>query len=228
MVMMMCKTWQYCEITLPQYNGCSFCAIKSEEGNDAELQTALYRGVGDYETPQNIKSNTIKRHLSDDQFTPMCSFVKVFLMFEKFAENGIRFICLPLWLMQHQKILPSLSGGSLCGHFDHFWSLNPLHSHEKKFKSSEDALASMPLSAFHPISTHLTTVSLRSRLEKPEKPPKSFSPALNFATVFKREKNTEIHHLKIVDGQDADSYNSVLSRLLFYQLFSNASQVFAK
>ena len=48
------------------------------------------------------------------------------------------------------------SGGSLCGHFDHFWSLNPLLSHEKKFKSWEDALASMPLSAFHPISTDLT------------------------------------------------------------------------
>ena len=136
---------------------------------------------------------------------------KFFLMFEKFAENGIRFICLPLWLMQHQKILPSLSGGSLCGHFDHFWSLNPLHSHEKKFKSSEDALASMPLSAFHPISTHLTAVSLRSRLEKPEKPPKSFSPALNFATVFRREMNTEMYYLKIEEDYCDDSFSYVLS-----------------
>ena len=59
-MMMMSKTGQYCEITLPQYNGCSFCAIKSEEGNDAELQTALYRGVVGCETPQNMKSNIIK------------------------------------------------------------------------------------------------------------------------------------------------------------------------
>ena len=72
----------------------------------------------------------------------------------------------------------------------------------------------MPLSAFHPISTHLTTVSLCSRLEKPEKPPKSFSPALNFATVFKGEMNTKIYHLKIEEDYCDDSFSYVLSILV--------------
>ena len=72
----------------------------------------------------------------------------------------------------------------------------------------------MPLSAFHPISTHLTEVSLRSRLEKPEKPPKSFSPALNFATVFRREMNTEIFYLKIEEDYCDDSFSYVLSILV--------------
>ena len=75
-----------------------------------------------------------------------------------------------------------------CGHFGHFWSLNPCSSHDLKFKSShnlkfksshdEDA-------TFHPISTHLTIAPIARPAGKARKAAeKLFGEASNFATVF--------------------------------------------
>ena len=147
-MMLICVEAQYCEITLPQYNGCSFCAIKSEEGNDAELQTALYRGAGKC---WNIK-------------LPLFGFSEVECGRGCAVKSFKRsFLCV----------------GRSCGHF---WSFNLSSSHDLKFKSSHDD--AMRHHSWHSISTHLTALPMRGQPEKPEKLPKSFGEASNFATAF--------------------------------------------
>ena len=69
-----------------------------------------------------------------------------------------------MWLKCSWKLLKILSFSErwqflCCGHFGHFWSLNPCSSHDLKFKSSHNLKFKSSYdedAAFHPISTHLT------------------------------------------------------------------------
>ena len=71
-----------------------------------------------------------------------------------------QFLCWPLWPLLKFK-------SSLLPWFENFKS-SPM------IRSLNPPTTRMPLLAFHPISTHLTALSLPGRLEKPEKLPKSF------------------------------------------------------